>query len=124
MIEEIAAEFLVAILLDGLADTLHQPEQIAQVVDRRQPSAGDLARLDEVADIRAGEVPAGVAVASLFNRAEIVGVLRVADDQPTLIGEAGAVARDAGGEHAVEHINAATYAFHQIFWFTHTHQVS
>ena len=37
MVEEIAAEFLVAILLDGLADALHQPEQIAQVVDRRQP---------------------------------------------------------------------------------------
>ena len=82
MVEEIAAEFLVAILLDGLADALHQPEQIAQVVDRRQPSAGDLARLDEVADVRAGEIPAGVAVAALFNRAEVVGVLRVADDQP------------------------------------------
>ena len=80
MVEEIAAEFLVAILLDGLADAFHQPEQIAQVVDRRQPSAGDLARLDEVADVRTGEIPAGVAVAALFNRAEVVGVLRVADN--------------------------------------------
>ena len=124
MVEEIAAEFLVAILLDGLADALHQPEQVAQVVDRRQPSAGDLARLDEMADVRAGEIPAGVAVAALFNRAEIVGVLRVADNQTPLIGKAGAVARNAGGEHAVKHINAAIHALHEAIRAAHAHQIA
>lgn len=95
MAEELAAEFLITILFNGLADALHQSQQVAQIVDGRQPSAGDFSRLDEVADIRAGEIPAGVAVAAFLDRAEIVGILRVSDDQPALIGEAGAVARNA-----------------------------
>ena len=71
MAEELAAEFLITILFNGLADALHQSHQVAQIVDGRQSSAGNFARLDEVADIRTGEIPAGVAVAAFLDRARI-----------------------------------------------------
>ncbi len=51
-------------------------------------------------------------------------MLRVTDFHHAIGHEQMAVARVAGRHDAVEHINAATHAFNQIFRFTHAHQVS
>ena len=77
-----------------------------------------------MADIGAGEVAAGVAVAFLIDGAEITGILSVLDDQTAIGGEAGAIACNAGGQHAVEHVHAANDAFHQTVRRTHAHQVA
>ena len=73
--EELVAEIQQPVFLNSLLHLLHQADQEAQVVDAGQPRAGDLTRLEQVADIGAGEVLAGVAVAMLVQRPEIVGVL-------------------------------------------------
>lgn len=78
---------------------------------RRAP--GDFARLEEMADVGAAEVLTGVAVAFLVDGAEIMGVLRVFDDQPPVRGKAGAVSGDARGQHAVEHVHPAKHALNQ-----------
>ena len=124
VVEEIAAELLKAVFFNRLADALHQAEQIAEIVNRRQPSARDFARLDEVADIGAGEVAAGITVAAFLQRTKVMRILRVADDQSSLIGEAGSVAGDARRQHAVEHIHAAVYALDQTIRTADAHQIA
>src|SRR4051812_36622011 len=50
----------VAVLLDGLARPLHQRQEVVEIVDRVEPHREDLLRLEEVAEVRAREVSAGV----------------------------------------------------------------
>ena len=51
-------------------------------------------------------------------------VAAVAQAQVAKAGEEVAVARIAGGHHAVEHVDALAHAFHQIFRRAHAHQVA
>ena len=60
------------IIRDRLPDFLHHMDQEPQVVDRRQPPRGDLLGVEQVADIGPGEIPAGIAVAPVVQRTEIV----------------------------------------------------
>lgn len=78
----------------------------------------------EMMQVRARIIATGIAIALGIERAGVTLMLRVSDFHHAIGNEQMTVTRVSGWHNAVEHINAATYAFHQIFWFTHTHQVS
>ena len=92
-------------------------------MDGGQPSSRDLLRVEQVPDIRPGEMGAGIAVAVFVQGAEVMGILSVLDHHPSLGGEHGAVPGDAGGQDAVEHIHAPQYALHQAVRAADPHQV-
>ena len=65
---EFLDEIAVAVLLDGGAHLLHQMEQEAQIVPADQAQREDLVGLEQMPDVSAGEVFAGVAVATVNER--------------------------------------------------------
>lgn len=70
------------------------------------------------------KIAARVASATLIDRGKILLVLRLLDFDLAKLGKKHAIARVAGGHHAVKHINTQIDAGHQIFGSAHTHQVA
>ena len=78
----------------------------------------------QVVQIATGEVLTGVAIALFIQRTGIETVLGVADLDGAFGGEQVAVTRVTRGHHTVEHVHPATYAFDEVFWLAHAHQVT
>ena len=93
-------------------------------MDRVQLRAEDFADAEQVVQVGAAEVPARVAVAGFVERTRIVLVVRVLDADVAVACKQVAVTRVARRHDAVEHIDTATYPFHQIFRLPDAHQVS
>ena len=93
-------------------------------MDREQPHAEDLPRVQEVAHVAAREVAAAVAVASLFDGAEVAFPLCRLDGHVAVTREGRAVARHARGDHAVEHVHAARDALHHLPHHAEAHHVA
>ena len=96
---------------------------VVQVVNRVQHRAENFTRFVEVMQVGAAEVFAGVARATLIERAMIVTHLRVLQLDVAEAGEEPTVTRVTRGHHTVEHVDAALHGVHQIFRRTDTHQV-
>src|SRR6185436_4976060 len=101
---KLLAEFSKRAETQSFPDTPHQVKVEVEVMDGEERRAGHLARGEEVAQIRAAEMTAGVAAAVGVGRQRILGVLGVLDDERAVARQELAVARVARGEHAVEHV--------------------
>jgi len=64
---------------DGVADAVDEPDDEALVVNRAQGRSQDLLGLEQVMDVGAGVVRAGVAVSLGVERSEIAFVTRAGD---------------------------------------------
>src|SRR3990172_545287 len=102
----------------------HEGEQQVDVVLSEQHRAEDFVRHDEVAHVGAGEVRAAIARAALFHRARIAGVGRVLHVHPARARQGRAVARQPGGQDAVEDVHAAPQAVDQILRRADAHEVA
>src|SRR5690242_10377118 len=86
--------------------------------------AEDLVRDEEMADVRAREALARGAFTVLVERSRIRPVLGALDVDAPIRGERRPVASHACRRDAVEEIDAAPYALHQILGKTDAHQVA
>ena len=110
--------------LKRVAHLLHDLKVEGEVVDRVEARAEDLAYLVEMMQIGAREVATRVAVAARIKRTQIVAVTAVLELHVAETGEEPAVARIAGGHHAVEHVDALGDAGHEVLGRAHAHQVA
>src|SRR5690606_30688302 len=74
--------------------------------------------------IRARIVTTGIAITLGVKRTGIAFMLRITNFHHAIGHKKMSVTRVTGWHNAIEHINAATYTFNQIFWFAYAHQVS
>ncbi|MPM47030.1 hypothetical protein SDC9_93738 [bioreactor metagenome] len=100
--EHLVAAVLEPALLQRRTDVVDQPDGEPLVVDRRQCGRQHLLGLEQVVQVGARVVRAGVAVARGVDRAEIAPVLGPGDVEPAVARVEGGVARDPGGLDAVE----------------------
>src|SRR6266446_5355543 len=103
---------------------VHQLLIISEVHCREEDRPQHLAALDEVVEIGARKVPRRRARARLVERAGIVGMARVLDVDRSKPSEGDAVAAVAGGQHAVEHVDAAGDGFENVRGHPHAHEVA
>ena len=106
------------------ADVLHQPVIEIQVVQHAQPHAQKLARLEQMADIRARIAAAGRTVAVGVNGAVVVKIFAVVQVQKADRGEQVPVPRVARRHHAVEEIHPALDRLEDVHRRAHPHQVA
>jgi len=109
---------------DRRAHLLHKAVEGGDVVDREEPQPEDLVAREEVAHVRAREVPAAVAVASLLDGRLVERPLRGLDGDVAAARDGGAVARDARRDHAVEHVDAARDALRHLVQHAEPHHVA
>ena len=93
-------------------------------MDGEQPEPEDLAAREQVADVGAREVAAAVALAALLHRPLVEGVLRRLDRDVAAARDRGAVARDARGDDAVEHVHSARDALRHLAHHAEPHHVA
>src|SRR5256714_7725327 len=93
-------------------------------MDRCQPVAEDFAGYEQVSEIGAGEARAGIAVATLIERARIVDESPVSEIDPASAGQDRSVPGDPSGQHTVEHVDAARNRLHEIRRRADPHQVA
>ena len=89
---------------------------------RRRPSS--LVGREEVAEVGAREARAGGAVAVLVERPAVGAERRVADVEPAVAREGGAVAPHARGRHAVEQVDAAARPLDEVLGEADAHEVA
>ena len=110
---------------DGGADAFHQGDEVVDVVDREQARPEDLVHVQQVPDVGAREVHAGVATAARVERGEILGeASRLGGQGAAASHERRRVARQTGRHHAVEHVDAEFHAFEDLFRGADAHQVA
>ncbi len=115
-------EIIVGDVLLGFA---HQVQVEVQVVDAREREPEGFSGVVQVAQVRAAEVPAAVAVAIRVHwLVEFFGMARRLVAQHAFAREQHAVAGVTGRHHAVAHVHAALYEFQQIPRRSHSHHVA
>src|SRR6266511_2150478 len=110
--------------LDRAAGPVHEGQVEVQVVEGVEPEPQDLARLEQVAEVRPGERPARVAGARRVGRPLVVGVPRVPNDDFPLAREQQAVAGGSSREDAVEQVDARRDAREQVRGRPDAHEVA
>ena len=95
-----------------------------QIMLRHQHRAQYLARPDQVMDISAGPCCAHRTCALVVNRPLVFGKFRIADVDGAVVGKGLPIAARAGGQDAIEHVDAAFNRAHQIVGLAHTHQIT
>ncbi len=98
--------------LDDVCTSLSRKVQVkVKVVDRDKTQAEDLLGFDEVTEISAGEVAAGVAFAAQLDGGGVFGEGGVFKVEGACGGKCGAVASKAGGKHAIKHVHSTRNHF-------------
>ena len=92
-----------------------------QVMDCIEHTTQHFAALIQVMQIGAGEMFAGVTIASRIQRRIVLLMEGIADFQHARIDKQVAVARISGRHYAVEHVHTTAHAFNQIFWLANAH---
>ena len=77
-----------------------------------------------MAEVGAGEILAGIALATLLDRGGVLGERGVFEIEGSAGSEGGAVAGEAGGENAVEHVHAAGDHFEDLRRGAEAHRVT
>lgn len=116
-------------MLEGAGDDVGagltgEVEVEVEVVDGDKPESEDFLCFNEVAEVGAGEVAAGVAFATGFDGGGVFGEGGVFEVQSAGGGEGGAVAGEASGEDAVEHVNAAGDYFDDLWRGAEAHGIA
>src|SRR6266498_963328 len=111
---ELAAEFFKRAEHYSLPNPPHGVKVKVEIMQRVEGGRGHLPGEEKVTEVRAREVPAGVAGAVRIGGRHVLGVARVFDDDRAPARNELAVARVARREHAVEHVDAARAAFDEI----------
>src|SRR5688572_2696587 len=110
--------------LDRATQFPHQFQKVIEVVPGIEPRAENFVHLLKMVQIRAAEVTAGVASTRFIERPQVVPVAGVPELDRAMAREDPAVARVAGGQHAIEHIDACGDRFDDILGRADTHQVT
>ena len=105
--QEIGGETLKIAQEDRLAHVLHQLDESEYIVDGEQGTSQHFPCSDQMADIRAGEVLAGIAAAAFNYRPRISSIAGIHHIQPAGAGHRSLVPGQAGGQDAVEYIDPA-----------------
>ena len=87
---------------DGAADLRHQPQVEGDIVDREQRRAQHFVHLEQMVDVPAAEVPAGVASAIGLQGGRISPMPGVAQPERAVHGEGRGIPAVARGQHAIE----------------------
>src|SRR5574344_478456 len=74
--------------------------------------------------ISAGKVLASIAITMRIERALVMTILTVTNTHQAIGYKVMTIARITGWHHAVEHIDATTNCFHNIFWLADAHQIT
>lgn len=82
------------------------------------------ARKEEVAEVSAAEVAAGIAAATFVEGALVVPVRRLANVRAAFIDERRPVPSFPSGHDAVEQVNAGRYRRRDVFGAPHAHKVA
>ena len=77
--EDILREYGEGALVEGLADAPHEVEEEVEVVDGHEAGAENLVGVEEMADVGAGEMAAGVAGAALLDAIVLAVISREKD---------------------------------------------
>src|SRR5688572_20434560 len=110
--------------LDGRAHLPGEVEVEVEVVQRVQARAQDLVGPVQVVQVGPREVAARMAAAGGIERTGVVAVPRVLDLHVAESGEEPAVPRVAGRHDAVEHVEPARDALHDVLGGAHAHEVT
>ena len=122
--DEVAAEFGEGATFNCGTGLFHRAHEHAGVVDAEHAEAEDFADVKEMAQVGAGEVAAGEAVAVVFDGTEVGFVCATFDADAAFAGEGGAVAGDPGRENAIEHVDAASDEFDHLGGCAEAHCVA
>jgi len=93
-------------------------------VDRDQSGGKHLLGIDQMTDVGTGEMTAGVTGTSGVNRLAAGDIGSIQEIDPSIGSEGGIMAGEAGGEDAIEHINAKGNAVDQIFRGANPHEIA
>jgi hypothetical protein len=92
-------------------------------MDGHEPESQNLIGFDEVPDYKSAIVPAGIAITGRIDWLKVLGIFGIPDDQLAEAGHSRSVARDAGGQNTIKHINAPDHPFDQGIRRTYPHQI-
>ena len=95
-----------------------------QIVDSVQPRTQHFLALVQMFEIGAGIIAAGIAGAGFIQRPGIGLILAVADFNDAVTGKQMAVAGVTGRHYAIEHVDTAPDANHQILRSAYPHQIT
>src|SRR5713226_4851876 len=110
--------------LNSLADSPHDVKVKVEVVEGVQDRGQDLSGDKQVAQVSARISAADRAGAALIRRANVAGIARILDQQPSAAGKKAAVARVARGQDAIHHVNSALDVVGDVLGLAHAHQVT
>src|SRR6476469_241987 len=123
-LEECLPELLEGPEHNSLSNPPHGVKVKVQVVQRVKGSRVHLAGDEKIAQIGPGVPPAGRAPAVRVDRPVVLGVPGVLDGDGPLSGEELAVPGVAGGQDAVEQVDAPGDTLHQVVGHAGAHQVA
>src|SRR5215217_720927 len=104
--QDMRTEFVELAGADAGADLVDEPDHEALIVDRAQRRGQQLLRLEQMVQVGAGVVGAGVAVAIGVDGAEVTPIPGIGDVEAAGRRVNGGVACDARRGHAVEGVGA------------------
>jgi hypothetical protein len=110
--------------MERCADALHDAEIEREIVDGIERGGERLAGLHEVAQVGARVAPTDGAGAGGIGRILVFGVLFVFDVEAAFAGEEQGVARGAGGEDAVHHVDAHARVELDLVGIADTHDIA
>src|SRR2546426_7785019 len=99
---------------DRLPELREQREVVVQVMDGIEPRAEDLVDALQMMQVRATEAATGVAGAARVKRVRVCAMAGIADLDVPVTREQPAIARVAGGQHAVEHVDTVTHCLDDV----------
>ncbi len=104
--------------------SLHDGEVVGEVVDGVEGGGEGFAGLHEVAQVGARVATADHTLAGGIGRALILGILFALDVEAAFAGEEQAVARGAGGQDAIHHVDTHASVLLDFVGVSHTHDVA
>jgi hypothetical protein len=122
--DEVAAVFGEGAVFNRGAGLFHRSDEHASVVYAEHTEAENFADVEEMAQVGASEIAAGEAVAVFFDGAEVRFVSAGFNADAAFAGEGGAVSGDAGGQDAIEHVDAASDEFDHLGGRAEAHGVA
>jgi len=122
--DKLAPEFGESSFFNRVAGFFHCFHEHAGVVDAEHSKAKDFADVKKVAEVGAGKVLAREAIAAFLDRAEVGLICAGLDTDAAFAGEGGAVAGDASGQDAIEHVDAARDEFDHLGGGAEAHRVA
>src|ERR1700741_545056 len=121
---KVRAESIELSKTDSLPNLAHYVKVKVDVVVGVQDARERFARGIKVPQI-CTRVPAADGALTFFVYGPlIVCITRVRDEQASLRGEQASMARAAGGQHAIHHVDSEAYVIRELFWFADAHQVA